>query len=111
MNIPSLKDLKLQNDDSGSRKTRKSALQNSVDKRKKPSKEKIANKPHAPWRPLAEFNRLIEKGVCVRCGEGGHVGTRCPTYQKALRPKSDLSQLDENSTDDESDSNSGNEDP
>ena len=74
------------------------------------NRKKEATKPRAPWRNKKEFNRLIEKGVCVRCGKEGHRGPKCPNFRSAKRPRGDLSQLEEGSSDDnESDSDSGNE--
>lgn len=43
-------------------------------------------KPPAPWRERGEFDSLIRKGCCVRCGKPGHIGKRCPTYSYAIRP-------------------------
>ena len=54
-----------------------------------------SHKPRAPWRPRTEFNRLVEKGVCVRCKKKGHKGEACPTYRAARRPKFGISQLEE----------------
>lgn len=71
-------------------------------------------KPRAPWRSRTEFNRLVERGVCVRCEKEGHKGEACPTYRAARRPKVDLSQLEEDSgeeSESESESDSGKDRP
>lgn len=101
--LAAIKDLQLQNKDKWRKKSKKTVSRRDVS----PSKRK--DKPRAPWRSSKEFARLIEEGVCIRCGKGGHKGPDCSVYRRAIRPKGDLSQLEENSSD-EAESDSGNDD-
>ena len=103
--LAAIRDLKLINKGTAhSNSNKKQAGEPPVNRKKK------ATKPRAPWRNKTEFNRLIKKGVCVRCGKEGHRGPKCPEFRSAKRARGDSSQLKEGSSDDnESDSDSGNE--
>ena len=53
------------------------------------------NKPSGPWRNKKEFENLMKRGLCIRCGKQGHSGRFCPTFRPALRPDSSIGAMDE----------------
>ncbi|KAI0995279.1 hypothetical protein K3495_g12903 [Podosphaera aphanis] len=76
-----------------------------------PSGSNPSLKPPALWRSK-EFERLIEKRLCVRCCRSGHIGRDCRKYSLAKRPGSGVNVADIIQDDkEEKSSDSGNEEP
>lgn len=40
-----------------------------------------STKPRAPWRPKAEYIKLMQEGRCTRCTKNGHLGPDCPSFR------------------------------
>ena len=41
--------------------------------------------PRAPWRPDVEYQAMVARGVCTRCGQNGHIPRDCTTMRAPLR--------------------------
>ena len=48
-------------------------------------------KPRAPWRSQDEFRKLLDKGLCTRCGKPGHGSFKCQKYRPAIPPETGVS--------------------
>lgn len=40
-----------------------------------------STKPRAPWRPKAEYIKLLQEGRCTRCTKNGHLSPDCPSFR------------------------------
>lgn len=76
------------------------------------SESSPVKRPPAPWRSKKDFERLIEKNLCVRCTRPGHIGKDCRKFSRAKRPKSNLNASDMIEEEEEEETpDSGNEEP
>ncbi|KHJ30603.1 hypothetical protein EV44_g1345 [Erysiphe necator] len=97
--LAAIENLKIQTQVGKAKPTRGKKGKSKTSPPQKKSKEPL--KPRAPWRSLTEFNRKVEREACIRCKKEGHKGEACPTYREARWPKENLSQLEEESGENE----------
>ena len=71
----------------------KSGLNNdNIGSSKSPEKGKGINetRPRAPWRSHAEYQKLRQDRLCVRCKRAGHISKFCSKFRAAVPPEVDL---------------------